>query len=1238
MKNSILFRPLMFCLFSLLLSGNLISADGISFGHEFSKTGTSDVSCYHPTWLNTSSITSMSANLDWDPVSGATSYSVQYRVSGGTWYYVYGSPFGNSWTTLSGLQPATNYEWRVRTNCYYGNYSAWSYPEPFTTLGYSCSVPTWPNTYSITETTATFSWSGVSGAVSYTVQTRLPNGTWYDAPGGPIYNTSVTVGGFSPGTTYQWRVRANCSGGQYSNWTYPINFTTLGSYSCNVTSWVGTINITQTSATFDWTIVTGALNYSIQWRVAGGTWYNLNGGPFYNTYVNVSGFQPSTTYEWRVRTNCQGGGYSEWSAIASFTTLGYSCYTPTWPTTSYITESSATLSWDPVSGAQSYTVQTRLPNGTWYNVSGGPFYNTSVTVNNLNPNTTYEWRVRSNCSGGQYSNWTYPTSFTTLGGSYCYAPNWLNTSNIGQTTATWEWSAAAGAISYSVQWRYAGGNWQNLSGGPWSNTWLNVGGLLPGTAYEWRVRSNCSNWSYSDWSYPDAFTTLGYSCTTPTWPTTSYVTETSATFSWSSVSGAQSYTVQTRLPNGTWYDIPGGPVNNTSVTVSGLNPNTTYQWRVRANCGNGEYSYWTSGTTFTTLGQSCYAPNWLYTANITQTSAGLDWNAVNGALSYSVQWRVSGSSTWNDLAGNPWQSSWADIYGLQPGTTYDWRVRSNCSNGQYSSWSYSATFTTLSGYSCSTPTWPTTSYVTQSSATFSWSSVSGAQSYTVQTRLLNGTWYDLPGGPVYNNSVTVSGLNSNTTYQWRVRANCGNYQYSYWTSATTFTTLGGSYCSAPNWLYTGNITQTSATLDWSSVSGGVSYSLQYRLAGGTWWDVSGGPWNDTWYSLGGLQPGTAYQWRVRSNCYGGGYSEWSYPASFTTLTGYYCTTPTWPTTSGITNTSAVFSWDAVSGAQSYSLQTRLPNGTWYDLPGGPFYNTSVTVSGFNPNTTYQWRVRANCGNGQYSNWTSATTFTTTGGGSSSGNDNCADASTLSVGSSCSYTGATTTGATASTPAPQGNCSTTGYKDVWFKFTMPATGTATIRTTAGSLTDGVMELYEGTTCGALTYLACEDDNVNGNNSTMPVLTLNAAAGATIYVRFWGYYGSSGTFNICVLDYMSVNLAENDEDEEAIDGDLLDEVEVETTVEEIFKVSPLHHVSPNPTSDILNVTLEQTEESIVTGVAIMDLSGKIVLRKDYQSKDIVEFRDQLDLSRLTPGMYVLQILTTSGIVTEKISVID
>ena len=93
---------------------------------------------------------------------------------------------------------------------------------------------------------------------------------------------------------------------------------------------------------------------------------------------------------------------------------------------------------------------------------------------------------------------------------------------------------------------------------------------------------------------------------------------------------------------------------------------------------------------------------------------------------------------------------------------------------------------------------------------------------------------------------------------------------------------GGS-CGTPSGLNATNITQTSATLNWGSVSGATSYNLQWKLAAGsTWTTVTG--LTGTSYGLSGLTAGTSYNYQVQAVCSGesGNYSS---AASFTTPSG-----------------------------------------------------------------------------------------------------------------------------------------------------------------------------------------------------------------------------------------------------------------------------------------------------------------------------------------------------------------
>src|SRR5690606_27418164 len=86
---------------------------------EFSGTSNfttqADQTCNTPTGLNASNITVNSVNLSWTSVSGASSYLIEYRLSGsGTW-----SQSGSATNSLSlvSLLPNSTYEWKVRTVC-----------------------------------------------------------------------------------------------------------------------------------------------------------------------------------------------------------------------------------------------------------------------------------------------------------------------------------------------------------------------------------------------------------------------------------------------------------------------------------------------------------------------------------------------------------------------------------------------------------------------------------------------------------------------------------------------------------------------------------------------------------------------------------------------------------------------------------------------------------------------------------------------------------------------------------------------------------------------------------------------------------------------------------------------------------------------------------------------------------------------------------------------------------------
>src|SRR6185436_8064411 len=117
-----------------------------------------------------------------------------------------------------------------------------------------------------------------------------------------------------------------------------------------------------------------------------------------------------------------------------------------------------------------------------------------------------------------------------------------------------------------------------------------------------------------------------------------------------------------------------------SWSLLGMAASTSYDWRVRANCSSGSSGY--TQTTFSTasLQTSCGVPAGLTSSNITSSSATANWSPVSGANSYNVDYKLSTSSSWINIANGTTSLSWS-LLGMAASTSYDWRVRANCSAG-----------------------------------------------------------------------------------------------------------------------------------------------------------------------------------------------------------------------------------------------------------------------------------------------------------------------------------------------------------------------------------------------------------------------------------------------------------------------------------------------------------------------------------------------------------------------------
>ena len=1146
--------------YDLRVRANCASGSSSYTQSQFTTQGLT--SCNAPSGLSTSSITTSSATASWSPVTGANSYSVDYKTSSsGTWINIASGTTSTSWN-LAGLSSLTSYDWRVRANCASGS-SGYTQSQ-FLTLGLtSCNAPSGLNTTSITTTSATAIWSPVSGANSYNVDYKASSsGMWINIASGTTA-TSWNLAGMSPLTSYEWRVRANCASGS-SGYTQS-QFLTQGLTSCNAPSGLNTTSITTTSATAIWSPVSGANSYNVDYKASSsGMWINIASGTTATSW-NLAGMSPLTSYDWRVSANC-GSGSSSYTQ-SQFLTQGFtSCNAPSGLNTLSITTSSATASWNVVSGATSYDVDYKASSsGNWINIASGTTA-TSWNLAAMSPSTYYDWRVRANCASGS-SSYTQ-SQFSTQGLTSCAAPSGLSTLSITTSTATASWNAVSGANSYDVDYKASSsGAWINIAAGTTSTSW-NLAGIAPSTSYDWRVRANCfsGNSSYS----LTQFSTQGFtSCSAPSGLTTLSITTSSAVASWNAVSGALSYDVDYKTSSsGNWINIASG-TTTTTWSLLGMPAATSFDWRVRANCVSGNSIY--SQTQFSTQGlTSCNAPSGLSTLSITTSSATASWNAVSGANSYDVDYKASSSGNWINIASGTTATSWS-LLGMPASTSFDWRVRANCVSG---SSAYSQTqFTTQGFTSCNAPSGLSTLSITTNSAVASWNTVSGAISYDVDYKASSsGNWINIASGTT-STSWSLLGMPAATSFDWRVRANCSSGSSGY--AQTSFSTLSQlALCSAPTGLSTSAITASAATANWAPVNGATSYNVDYKPASSAdWITIANGTTSLQW-TLSGMEATTTYDWRVRANCTPGNSSYTQ--MQFTTLGTGSCGAPGGLTTSNITSGTATMNWNAVSGAFAYTVQYKAASsGTWLTAASAT-YSTSYNLYGLSAGTTYDWRVYANCSLTEAGNF-STTQFTTSGSTPQSTVSGCPGPNDVS-----------TNGAISGAAAISLNTDVKGTIDVrndidHYQFTISSYGTINVWLTTLPANYDLAVLN-----GSGTQIAIAE--TNGTQSESVSLSLSPGIYyAKVYPR-GNAYSASSCYTL--------------------------RVQTGTASDVIVKKDLDLNLFPNPAESQLNVWIGGFTRK--AEIRVYDMTGKLVMQQLTGNT-----LTQLNIAKLTAGIYMVKV---------------
>ncbi|PLX10804.1 MAG: hypothetical protein C0594_04365, partial [Marinilabiliales bacterium] len=275
------------------------------------------------------------------------------------------------------------------------------------------------------------------------------------------------------------------------------------------------------------------------------------------------------------------------------------------------------------------------------------------------------------------------------------------------------------------------------------------------------------------WPAPDNIADFDLSievitCPAPANLTANNLTNVSADLSWDETGTAGLYNIEYGGPGFT----PGTGTTLTGVsnpyTLTGLTPESDYDYYVQADCGGGDVSEWTGPYTFTTL-VNCPDPVNVVVSNIQPNSVDVDWDGL-----YATNWDIEYGVTPFTATGTPNVEDVTAVYsltGLTEDTNYDLYVRADCGAGDESTWVGPINFTTQT--SCLTPDNLVGNAISDTEIELNWDDF-GTTTWDIEYGV---SPYTATGTPtiedVTANPYTLTGLAAETAYDVYVRTDCG---------------------------------------------------------------------------------------------------------------------------------------------------------------------------------------------------------------------------------------------------------------------------------------------------------------------------------------------------------------------------------------------------------------------------------------------------------------------------------
>lgn len=619
-------------------------------------------------------------------------------------------------------------------------------------------------------------------------------------------------------------------------------FTPPAPPACVVPSGLTAAILSSTSVNLGWTENGTATMWNIEWDTVGftPTTGNMITGTSTNPHT-LSGLSANTSYQFYVQADCGGSGTSSWAGPFTFTTPCNAIAAP----------------W--LDDVEAHTATTALTSSNCWTASTSGAFDWDISGTGTTPSgstgplaaysgTKFFFTEASNGNAGEVANLVSPlinlTALSTPILEFYYHM----------------FGAAMGNLYIDV---YSASSWttvdsligqqQTTQGDAWTKRTVNLSAFSGNIQVRFRaIRSTSFT---GDISIDNVEVKEAPTCLAPSTLMVSGLTPTSVNLGWNA-NGSTLWNIEwdtTGFIPTTGNMITGSTTNPHSL--SGLTPNTSYQFYVQADCGGAGTSTWSGPFTFTT---SCNVIAVPFTEGFETSSTTIGcWSQIQEA----------GTSNWSFATG----AGGGAITTAQAGTR-------------------NARFVSMSGTNSPitklvSPTFDLTTLTTPELSFYYGQEVwSGDQNKLKVYYRISGAspwveiFVDSTNIAIWTKKTIVL-PNPSATYQIAFE---GINNWGYANVIDEVEVKEAPTCIAPTALMVSALTASSVDLGWNA-NGTTTWNIEWDTTGfapTTGNMIAGSTTNPQ--SLSGLAPSTSYQFYVQADCGVAGTSTWSGPYTFIT--------------------------------------------------------------------------------------------------------------------------------------------------------------------------------------------------------------------------------------------------------------------------------------------------------------------------------------------------------------------